>query len=165
MKIIQKIIGLYFFVGAIVTYIIYLSTQTTEHIFSFLIPNTIATVVFVVYTSISYLYLKNPNRALYENAFVIMLLIQSFGVELFGYVFKNFYSPVLSIRFNLKELSDISFDYDYFSLTVLNGYFRNNINNSISINLALVLLFFLIPYISKKVKENRALIRIDSESV
>ncbi len=111
MKIIQKIIGLYFFIGAIITYLFYLLTQSTDHIFSFLIPTTIATLVFLIYTLLSYLYLKYPNRTVYENGFSIMLLIQSLNIELFGYGFKNFYFPEVAIHFNLKELSEHALQY------------------------------------------------------
>ncbi|WP_462219289.1 hypothetical protein [Ferruginibacter sp.] len=163
MKIIQKIIGLYFFIGAIITYLFYLLTQSTDHIFSFLIPTTIATLVFLIYTLLSYLYLKYPNRTVYENGFSIMLLIQSLNIELFGYGFKNFYFPEVAIHFNLKELSDITFNCSYFYLAVLNGYFRTNANNSISINLALLLLIFVIPYVSKKITEKAESLQVDSE--
>jgi len=161
MKIIQKIIGLFFFAGAIITYIFYLSHQTTDHVLSFLIPNTIATVVFIFYATISYLYYKNPSRPSYETLFFVMLVIQSFEVEVFGYVFKNYYFPELSLVFNLKELSNIALNYSYFTIATANGHFRNTTDNIVSINLLFWIMIVLIAILSRKVKKEKEAISLN----
>ena len=165
MKLIQKIIGLYFFTGAIAFYIFYLSLHTSETFFVFLIPSTIVTLVFIFYLAASYYYLKYPNRPIYENIFMIMILIQSIGIELKGFAFSNFYFPMLDIRINLIELTDITFRHSYFTIRTVNGYFKNAPDNSITINLLLFGLLFLIPFLSKKVKANKEKIYISSEIV
>jgi len=152
MRTAQKIIGWYFFIGAIALYLFYLSIQTPEHLLLFLVPNTIATFVFLLYLVVSYYYLKDPMGEVSETAFIIMLFIQSLGIQLFGFGFNNVYFPELSIKINLQELTDVNFHFTYFKLQMLNGYFRDNSNNSISINLLLVGLLFFISYCTKKLK-------------
>jgi len=150
MRVAQKIIGSYFFIGAIAAYIFYFTTQTSD---------------FLLYLVISYYYLKNPMGDVNENAFMIMLLIQSLGIQLFGFGFNNVYFPDLSIKINLKELSDINFQFRYFYVQMQNGYFRDISNNSISINLLLLLLMFFIPYFSKKINADKKAVYINSEVV
>lgn len=137
---------MYFFVGAILSYLYYLVLLIQNGAVSYIIPHIIATAVFVFYTFTSYWYLMNFNAVEKKNLFSITLLMQSLQVEWNGFVFKNFYFPTLNYTIDLKNLSNNKFNYSFFTFKIGNGYFSDNIGVLISINILLVIILFIANY-------------------
>jgi len=149
---IKKIIGIYFLLGAVGTYLYYLSSQ--ENIFYYFIPNLIATLVFLAYAISSYVYLKDVNSPNRKNLFSIIILIQAIQIEVMGYVFKSLYFPDFSLNIDLRNVSDISYSFRFFSFKVGFGHFPNDDNLNISINLLLIAIIFLVSFNLKSVLNN-----------
>ena len=150
MNILRKFVGFYYLVGAIALYLFYIFSQAVGHVFAFFIPNIIATIVFGIYVYASYLYIKYPLNEYVINFFIIILIIQSLQIQIFGYTFRNLYFPNLSIMLDLNDLSKSFFHFTWLSLKVVNGYFRNTVNNLISINLLQLIVVFAMVFISNK---------------
>ena len=150
MKLTRRLIGIYFLIASILFYLFYCISQGTEHFFSYIIPNFIATIVFIVYILSAYLYLKKPFNEIATTFFIVVLVIQCIQIELFGYVFKNLVFPELSFRINLKDLSTSQFYFSQYSFKAVNGYFSTNTNNIISVNLLQLILVFVVSFIPSK---------------
>jgi hypothetical protein len=154
MKMFQRIISLYFFIGAIVSYIVFVYLIPKGDFISYLKPNLIALVVFLSYAIVSYLFYKNPSKEVFQTSFIIMLLIQSLKLKWNGYSFNNFYSPLYSIKINLQQLSNLDIDSSWFKIKQLNGYFTNDTEVSISFNLVLIVLAIIVAFNQKKITES-----------
>lgn len=139
----KTLIGLYFFAAGICCFLYYIMTQRGG-IFTYILPNLITTLVFLTYISSSYLYARDTGKIWKRDFFSIILLLQSLQLEINGFVFKNFYFPNLSIKIDFRNLSDISMNFSYFSLKIINGYFPNNNNFIVSINLFLIMVILII---------------------
>lgn len=148
MRLYKKIIGFYFFLGAIASAAFYFLTQSGNHLLAFLIPNIITAIVLLAYAFISGKYILQSEK--YETAFQIMLIIQLIQFDLKGYIFKNFYFPELSINLDLRDSGYELFTYSSFSVKIFNGYLHFDPAMIFSINIFLLLFLVIHSIMIKK---------------
>lgn len=144
MQLFKKGLGFYFFSGAIILYVYYIHNLLYSHAISYVLPHFIATLVFGFYIFSGYLFLKNPEAGSSRTLFTLMLLLQSVQMEVNGFVFKNFYFPLFNVKLDLRLISNSMIDHSIFSFKVGNGYFPNNDNIIVSVNLLLVILMIIV---------------------
>lgn len=146
---VRKVIALYVTIGAIASLIYYIVSFGLWQLLVTAIPSLLALLVFVYYIITSLFYLKHPKSSLSNNLLLSTIIIQSISLEAFGIFFSNFYFPNFSIVFDLSSDVLVNWDYHLFSYKIKNGYFEDQNNLRLSINLVEFSLVFLFLDLNK----------------